>query len=278
MRYPVYIVSKGRFENPLTAKCFLEDNVPFKIVVEPEEYGNYCKSVGEENVLQLPFSNLGLGSYPARNFCWEHSIENGHKRHWVFDDNIREFRRLNKGRRIPINSGIAIRMVEDFTDRYTNVGISAFNYVMFVMDTTTKPFVLNVHAYSAMLMKNDMPFRWRLKYNEDVDLCLQVLENKLCTLLFNAVMVNKTSTTSKMKGGNQDELYKGNAYEKKVLKARSLEEIWPQYVETRIKFNRPHHHVNWGKYFRHPLIKDPEFDWDSLKVVNEYGMKLNKVK
>ncbi len=32
--YPVYIVSKGRWENPITAKCFLQDGVDFKIVVE----------------------------------------------------------------------------------------------------------------------------------------------------------------------------------------------------------------------------------------------------
>ena len=27
--YPVYIVSKGRWENPITAKCFLQDGVDF---------------------------------------------------------------------------------------------------------------------------------------------------------------------------------------------------------------------------------------------------------
>jgi len=66
-KYPVYIVSKGRWENPLTAKFFIKDNVKFKIVVEPEEYNNYCKALGKENVLKLPFSNLGQGSMPARN-------------------------------------------------------------------------------------------------------------------------------------------------------------------------------------------------------------------
>ena len=59
--YPVYIVSKGRWENPITAKCFLQDGVDFKIVVEPQEYDNYCEAVGKKIVLKLPFSNLGLG-------------------------------------------------------------------------------------------------------------------------------------------------------------------------------------------------------------------------
>lgn len=273
-KYPVYIVSKGRWDNPLTAKAFINDNVPFKILVEPQEYDNYCKSLGEKYVQKLPFSNLGLGSYPARNYAWEDLIRNGHKRHWVFDDNIHGMRRLNKGKRIPCNALQAIKTIEEFTDRYVNIGISAFNYKMFVTNTTSKPFYLNVHAYSAMLILSDMPYRWRLKYNEDVDLCLQVLSNKLCTILFNAVMVDKVSTTAKMKGGNQTELYKGNAFEKKVLKARSLEEIWPQYAETKIRFNRPHHFVDWKKHFKHSLIRDPRFDFKSLKEIDNMGMEL----
>lgn len=277
-KYPIYIVSKGRYDNPMTAKVFKKDNVKYKILVEPQEYKKYCHALGSDNVIELPFSNLGVGSYPARNFAWEHSIKNGYKRHWCFDDNIMGFARLNKGFRIPINALKAITILEDFTDRYVNVGITAFNYRKFVVNEMQKPFFLNVHAYSAMLIKNDMPFRWRLKYNEDVDLCLQVLDNKLCTLLFNALMCSKVSTVAKMKGGNQTELYKGNAYEKKVLKARSLEEIWPEYCETKIRFNRPHHYVNWKKHFKHPLIKDVNFDWNKLKKVNNYGIKLKKVK
>ena len=277
-KYPIYIVSKGRYENPMTAKLFLRDLVPFKIVVEPQEYELYCEAVGKENVIKLPFANLGQGSYPARNFCWEHSIENGYERHWVFDDNILNFRRLYKGKRIPANALKSIKVLEDFTDRFINVGVSGFNYTMFVTDDTRKPYVHNVHVYSAMLIKNDIPFRWRMKYNEDVDLCLQVLHNGMCTILMNAFMVHKTSTTTKMKGGNQDELYKDNAYEKKVLKARSLEEIWPQYVETKMKFNRPHHHVSWKKHFKNKLIRNPLINFNELSKVNNYSMKLKAVK
>ena len=36
--YPVYIVSKGRWENPQTAKLFIQDGIDFQILVEPQEY------------------------------------------------------------------------------------------------------------------------------------------------------------------------------------------------------------------------------------------------
>ena len=32
-KYPVYIVSKGRWENPLTANMFIKDGIDFKILV-----------------------------------------------------------------------------------------------------------------------------------------------------------------------------------------------------------------------------------------------------
>lgn len=46
-------------------------------------------------------------------------------------------------------------------------------------------------------------------------------------------------------GGNQTELYKGNAPIKNLLKAKTLEAVWPQYVKTVIRFNRHHHYVDW---------------------------------
>ena len=71
-------------------------------------------------------------------------------------------------------------------------------------------------------------------------------------------------------------MYKGNSYEKKILKARSLEEIWPQYAETRIRFNRPHHYVNWKKHFNHNLVRRKDIDWDKI-VSKKHNIKLKKV-
>jgi hypothetical protein len=255
LKYPVYIISKGRYENPITAKVFLKENIPFKIAVEPQEYINYCKAVGKEHVAQLPFTNLGLGSFPARNWCWENSIQNGFLKHFLFDDNIYGFVKFNQGKRKKCEALLSLIALQDFTERYSNVAMSGFNYRYFVDPALQKPFFINTHVYSAMLINNNIPFRWRLKYNEDVDLCLQVLHNKWCTILLNVFLVNKVSTVAKLKGGNQTELYKNNAFEKKILKARSLEMVWPQYVKTVIRFNRPHHAVSWKKHFKHPLLK-----------------------
>lgn len=255
IKYPIYIVSKGRWEKPLTARIFLEAKIPFKIAVEPQEYEAYVKAVGKENVACLPFSNLGLGSYPARNWCWENSIENGHEKHFLFDDNIICFSRLNSGSRKKTDPLLALQTMENFTDRFSNVAISGFNYRYFVTRETKKPFTINTHVYSGMLINNKLKYRWRLKYNEDVDLCLQALHDGWCTILMNAFLIDKVSTTVKMKGGNQTELYQNNNDLKKALKSRSLEQVWPQYVKVVWRFNRPHHQVSWNKHFQQPLRK-----------------------
>ena len=87
-QYPVYVISKGRADVGLTANFLLEDEVPFRLVIEPQEEEEYAKYYDRKLLLILPFSNLGLGSIPARNWVWEHAKEAGYKRHWILDDNI----------------------------------------------------------------------------------------------------------------------------------------------------------------------------------------------
>ena len=249
-KYPIYIVSKGRYKSALTANYFKSCNVDFLIAVEPQEYEYYCNSIGVKYVLKLPFSNLGLGSYPARNYCWEHAKILGYNKYWCFDDNIRGFAKWINGKRTPYKNGIdAIKYVENYSDLKGN-DISGFEYRYFVTKPPKKAFKNNCHIYSAMLINTNMPYRWRLKYNEDIDLCLQVLHNGGCTSSCVYYMTNKVSTSAKMKGGNQDELYKGNDPKKNLLKAKMLEVVWPQYVKTVIRFGRHHHLIDWKQFKR----------------------------
>lgn len=255
-QYPVYIVSKGRFNNPLTALDFEEAGIDYLIAVEPQERVQYVQALGENRVLVLPFSNLGLGSYPARNYCWEHAKANGHAYYWCWDDNIRGLDRWTNGlkrkpQRSITNDGMLY--VEKHVNE-TGVDISGFEYDAFVRTVPKKSFKHNCHVYSAMLIRTSLPYRWRLKYNEDVDLCLQVLHNGGRTSSCLYYMTNKVSTKAKMKGGNQDELYKGNDPCKKLLKAKMLEAVWPQYAKTVIRFNRYHHFVDW-KVFKPKTAK-----------------------
>ena len=111
-------------------------------------------------------------------------------------------------------------------DRYTNVGIAGLNYTMFVVphpDGGPKaPFQLNCHVYSCTLFLNSLPYKWRGRYNEDTDICLQVLSGGWCTILMNAFMIDKQRTMT-MKGGNSDLLYTGDG---RLKMARELQRRW----------------------------------------------------
>ena len=126
-KYPIYIISKGRHESRLTAKALEDIGINYRIVIEAQEFDDYASVIDEAKILVLPFSNLGQGSIPARNWVWEHSISEGHKRHWILDDNISGFGRLNNNRKIKVKTSATFRAVEDFTDRYENVKMSGMN-------------------------------------------------------------------------------------------------------------------------------------------------------
>lgn len=254
-KYPVYIISKGRYEKPLTANRFESYGINYLIAVEPQEYDLYCNKLGEKRVLKLPFANLGLGSYPARNYCWEHAKENGYKYHWLFDDNVQAWLKWIDGKRRKISDILSALIFVEVYAKKTNIDILGFEEPNFSRKPPTKPFKLNCHVYSAMLIKNEMAYRWRLKYNEDVDLCLQVLHNGGTTASCVYYLADKVSTAVKQKGGNQAELYKGNDPRKKLLKAKMLEAVWPQYAKTVIRFNRYHHFVNWKVFNSKTAIK-----------------------
>ena len=274
-RYPIYIISKGRWESRQTSKALERMNIPYLIAVEPQEYDKYASVIDSKKILVTPFSNLGQGSIPVRNFVWEHSIENGHKRHWLIDDNILKFYRLNRNRRIPTNSVGIFCAAEDFTDRYTNIAFSGFNNLAFAPDRNDriKPFLLNTRIYSMTLLNNEVPYRWRGFYNEDTDLCLRALKDGWVTIQFNAFLGDK-ATTLKMKGGNTEEVY-GNS-DNRLKFAQSLKDQHPDVVDIVWKFNRYHHQVNYKAFKNNKLIRKDGIVIE--KGINNYGMVLKDLR
>jgi hypothetical protein len=279
-KYPVYIISKGRWESRLTVKALEEINMPYHVVVEPQEYDRYAKVIDPNNIYTLPFSNLGQGSIPARNWVWEHSLASGARRHWILDDNMRPFYRLNRNTIHPVASGTMFKVAEDFVDRYTNVAIAGFEYEMFAMrKAKLPPFRLNTRIYSCILIKTSLPYRWRGRYNEDTDLSLRALKDGWCTVLFLAFLTKKVGTM-RMKGGNTDELYQKEGVAKeddgRWKMAKSLQDQHPDVTTITQKWGRWQHQVDYKPFKKNILIKRPGLIIP--KGVNNYGMQLTLVK
>ena len=273
-KYPLYIISKGRWETRITVKALDTISVPYRIVVEPHEYDAYAAVIDPDRILTLPFSNLGLGSIPARNWVWEHSIQEGHARHWILDDNIRGFYRFNRNLKVPVTSGNVFVAMEDFTERYKNVPMAGPNYFKFASrkEASHKPFTPNTRIYSCILLDNSVPHRWRGRYNEDTDISLRFLKDGLCTILFNAFLADKANTMT-VKGGNTEELYRQDeTFDGRLAMARSLEQQHPDVTQVKYKWGRWQHSVNYRPFKANKLIRCEGVEVS--ESVNNYGMKL----
>lgn len=272
-RYPIYVISKGRYENPLTAIALEAINADFRIVIEPQEESHYKKTVDHKKILVLPFANLGLGSIPARNWVWEHSVQGGHERHWILDDNIRHFFRLTGNTKYRMTTPVCFDVIEDFVDRYTNVPIAGMQYTaLAVAKNVRKPICFNTRIYSCILLSNFIKERWRGRYNEDTDLSIRLLKKGMCSALFLAFTANKMATLT-MKGGNTEELYKQTAtFDGRLAMARSLQQQHPDIVTIKKKWNRWQHVVDYRGFKKNKLIRKAGLSHSS--ETNEYGMKL----
>jgi hypothetical protein len=280
--YPVYIVSKGRSENGLTTRALHEMNVPHYIVVEEQEYEFYKDGRNFGELLILPNSykreyelcdDYGFakstGPGPARNFCIDHSAQNGFKRHWVMDDNIDAFHYLNRNEKFEVRTGATLKAAEDFVDRYQNVPVAGLNYYSFCKKTDkVPPYILNTRIYSCLLIENAAGYKWRARYNEDTDLSLRVLKDGNCTIQFNAFLCGKI-TTQRMRGGNSADFYDT---EGTLPKSEMLEKLHPDVAKVVYKFNRWHHYVDYSVFKKNKLIKI--VDTDNMPKINNYGLTL----
>lgn len=283
---PIYIVSKGRAERCTTSKnlCLME--VPHFVVVEPQEVEEYNKHLNLKyaTILELDmsykekydcFDDLGLtkptGPGPARNFAWDHSIKLGYKWHWVMDDNTcAGFYYRYNNMRIRARTGAIFNAFEDFVQRFDKVAIAGLNYRMFCADTACHPpFVENTRIYSYLLIRNDIPYRWRGRYNEDTDLSLRVLKDGWNTIQSNIFLASKDETQSS-KGGNYTEFY---SKEGTLPKSQMLKDMHPDVTEVVWKFNRWHHEVDY-RGFTKPLEYIEGVEETLTDDLNNYGLRV----
>lgn len=276
-KYPIYIISKGRWDTRLTSRSLERLGVPYSIVIEPQEFDQYAKVIDPAKIICLPFSNLGQGSIPARNFVWDHATETGAARHWIMDDNIEGFFRLNNNIKQPVGDGTIIRCCEEFTDRYENVPMSGMNYFMFASrKSKVPPFYLNTRVYSCILLSNSVDYRWRGRYNEDTDLSLRILKDGWCTILFNTFLCGKTTTMS-MKGGNTDELYIQNEeMDGRKVMAQSLVDQHPDVATLSFKWGRYQHHVDYRRFRKFNKLKRAS-SYSYTGDTDNFGMELKSI-
>lgn len=296
-KYPMYIVSKGRHESMFTSRALARMRVAHYIVIEPQDKDLYESALINFNLtdyvtlLVAPFSNHGDGPGRARNWAWDHSMSIGATHHWVLDDNIGGFYRLQRDERYRIESGVAFRAMEDFCDRYDNVYISGPQYRFFAVPGQYRPpFVTNTRIYSVLLIRNSCQHRWRGRYNEDTDLSLRVLKDGNCTIEFNIFLQDKAATQT-VKGGNTEEFYhkegsedkaeweRGGSYNARgtINKSKMLVDMHPDVARMVWKYDRWHHFVDYTPFKKNKLklkkgliVPEGVNEYNNLRLIDDY--------
>jgi TET-Associated Glycosyltransferase len=268
-RHPVYIPSKSRADIATTPRRLDLMGVPYRLVVEEAQYQDYAANYPKSKLLVLPGSYIedypALDGHPyaegrrcggpARNFIWDHAVSEGHRWHWVIDDNINAFGRLHQNQRTRAGSGWVFAAMEDFTSRYTNIGLAGPEYMMFLPSREKRPhpYTLNTRVFSCILIRNDIALRWRGRYNEDVTLNIDALKAGWCVVKFTAFWQEKKGT-QRMEGGATEEIY---ARDGTLAKSQFLGRLHPDIVSVTKRFNRWHHLVDFSPFQDMHLIRDP---------------------
>jgi len=267
-KYPIYIPTKGRWELRHTIKAFERIGVPFSPVVQPQEYDRYAEVVQHpERIIVLPAGLDGL--VPTRNWIWDYAQASGTPYFLTFDDNIRYFFRLTRNQRHYVTGPTFLRVLEQFVERYDNLAIAGMQYGMFAPDRERRPpFSLNTRVYSNMLIRTDIPYRNRGVYNDDTDLCLQVLRDGWCTVLFYAFLAQKIETMQ-VKGGNTP-LYQGDG---RLRMAQELQERHPDLVTISWRWGRWQHHVDYRPFRSNQLVLRPGVQL--TEGTNDFGMVIH---
>jgi hypothetical protein len=279
-KLPIYIPSKGRHANRMTID-YLEAFGQYPVVVvEASEYSDYRAAVHPKTeVLVLPREaqlaydtcdelgdSMTFGSGPARNFAWDHAQEMGHDWFWLMDDNIRGLAKTPSRQYLRDATGFVL--IEDAVWQFSNVALAGPEYWMFIpgynpglksksSESWNRFGVVNTRIMSCTMIRTDLPFRFRGRYNEDVILGLDVMKAGWNTICFYGVVQNKMKTQTG-KGGNTDRLYRGPGGGT-WAKSKMLYDVHPDVTKLKWRYGRCHHFVDYTRFRRLNRLKpNPE--------------------
>lgn len=259
--YPIYVISYGRYKTrPPTSKCLCDMKQNHYLVVEKKEYDKYLQYVNTYTTIlvmsdkydDIKYGRNGeepvMSSTCVRNYVWEHSRNNGDKRYWILDDNIKRFVRWNRMNHIDCVSPICFRVCEIMTDRLRNCFMSGLSYKSMCPQISTNhtPFIKNTHVYSCILLSNEPHEEcyWRGRYNEDVDLSIRLLLSGTSTIKLNMFLCDKLETGS-CKGGNEEIYSNGlvSSMEEGMKKKYDyIKNLHPDYIGLRPLTRNKYHH------------------------------------
>ena len=218
-KYPICILSYDRHNDKTgkTHKILTEMKIHHQLFIDPSQEQQYKEWYDPEfcNLVICPEGLHGTqrGGTPVRNHILGWGREKGFDRVWMLDDNIGCYKRYHEGQKNLIKSPVIFTHIEDYIDRYDNVGAVSHNYCPFITENNRRTCIcINSKCYSSLLLLTDEQYLFEDDYNEDVLISIKYIQKGLTNLIFNSVLYDK-NTSGKDKGGNQSIIYEGGSQE-----------------------------------------------------------------
>ncbi|MBR5304882.1 MAG: hypothetical protein IKU37_08680 [Candidatus Gastranaerophilales bacterium] len=279
-KYPIFVISYNRPQRCKTSKWLAEYEVLHYLILHKEQIEEYKKHLTEkqkkyttilefdetykykyETCDDIPHRVKNAGSGAERNFAWDYAKKLGHKAHWLMDDNMmfyhivgRNAKNIYVRKRCQINDfQEKFKKAENFFDKYENLLMLELAQKDFFFNVRQNTFALNTRCFSCNLIYNDMPLRWRGRYNEDVILSTDVMVSGYCIASYIGGVLKSKESTRCAVGGNhaKDKNDKESLYSdaenykfSSVDKTNLLMKVYPQYYRKVIKYGRVHHEYN----------------------------------
>jgi hypothetical protein len=239
LKYPVFIVSKGRnLSSHKYTWDLLEEIgvVDYKVVVEPSNYWlnknrfkeyedrfkeklmvvpmDRMKQIEQYNKEKDPIDHIG-NSVIQRSYIVDYCNDMNIMRHWDLDDNISNFTFQSRLSVVPIRSKLPLKYIEDLSDYYefSMGGFIESGKGSPCRDMKREKNTVGSRVFSCMLIDNMKLKEKGLNFighlNEDLILNLQVLYSGLGVFRTNQFRIVKPSTSNSkkkkcMEGGNTD--------------------------------------------------------------------------
>ena len=127
---PIFIPTVGRAAVAYLPRVLEDDNLPYTLVVEPQERKPYSLAFPDANLLVLP--EKGRGVHFARQTILNHARAEGIERYWQCDDNIRSFESASNRKVTAVGPRVVMGRVQELADEVGNVALAAPEYQQFL--------------------------------------------------------------------------------------------------------------------------------------------------
>jgi hypothetical protein len=229
--FPIYIPSRDRAGKIVLPSLLDACGLDYFIVVEPQFRNKYVKQYGPSKLLTLPKNNGGLPF--VRNWITKRSVLVGDKFHWQIDDSVDAFFEWINKKKSACKIDYSLRLVEKSVLTYKNIGQAGIAHELFAWAANSKTRI-NKSCNTVLLMANNATARWRDNCVEDTDYSMQILNEGLCTMEFNAVAFHKPNSGS-MAGGAKEVCYSENG---PIVRCEGTMKLWPGCFKSAIRNGR----------------------------------------